>query len=107
MNVNVLQRQINGKLRKINTNYRIKKLRRLPSGDYWFDLEMSFNSKDMNEINKIFRESLGVRSAARKKAVQAKFYLTEHTYQRLREKAAKERRSQSELVEEAVQKALS
>lgn len=107
MNINALQRQINAKLRKINTNYRIKNLRRLPSGDFWFDLEMSFNPKDMNEINKIFKESLGIRSAARKKAVQAKFYLTEHTYQKLREKAAKERRSQSELVEEAIQKALS
>ncbi len=106
MNTRSLQGRINKELKAVNPEYQIKNLRALPRGDYWFDLEMSFNPRDMNKINVIFRRFLGVKAPGGKRPVQAKFYLSEGTYQKLRERAAKDGRSQSDVVERALQAVL-
>jgi hypothetical protein len=36
----------------------VKNLKRLPSGEYWFDLVMAFNARDMAKVNRLFAEVL-------------------------------------------------
>ncbi len=83
----------------------MKHLKRLPSGEYWFDLAMAFNARDMAKVNRVFAELLSPEKKARP-TVQAKFYLSPETYERLRKRAAARGVKQSALVEEALQSAL-
>ena len=105
MSVKQLQAQLNRRLKAINKGYAVKELKRLPSGEYWFDLGMAFNSKDLTKVNRVFAEVLE-EAPARRETVQAKFYLTPATYKRLRKSAADRGITQSTLVEEALQGAL-
>lgn len=105
MNVKKLQAQLNRRLKAINKSYAVKELRLLPSGEYWFDLGMAFNSKDLTKVNRVFAEVLE-KAPVRREKVQAKFYLTPETYKRLRKTAADRGVTQSILVEEALQGAL-
>jgi hypothetical protein len=106
MNVAPLERRINRELKALNHAYAISNLRRLSTGEYWFDLAISFNSPDLAKVNRIFRAHLGPSRKARKQTVQAKFYLTPETCQRLRRRAAERGVAQSALVEEALQSVL-
>ncbi len=101
-----LEGTVNRRLRAINPGYKVSGLRQAPDGDYWFDLALAFRPQDMPRVNQVFQELLGDRRVNTPRTVQAKFYLHERTVQRLRQKAVKSRKSQSELVEEALQLAL-
>ena len=105
MSVKQLQARLNRRLKAINKDYGVKGLRRLPSGEYWFDLGMTFNSKDLAKVNRIFAEVLE-KAPPKRETVQAKFYLTPEIYKRLRRSAADQGVTQSTLVEQALQNTL-
>ena len=84
----------------------VKNLKRLPTGEYGFDLAMTFNAQDMAKVNRVFAELLSQGRGTRRQTVQAKFYLSAETYERLRKEAAERGVKQSTLVEEALQSAL-
>jgi hypothetical protein len=81
-------------------------LKRLPSGEYWFDLAVGFNARDMAKVNRVFADLLSPERRGRRPTVQAKFYLSAETYERLRKEAAGRGIKQSALVEAALQNAL-
>ena len=80
MRVKELESRLNRRLRQIHKGYAVKNLKRLPSGEY--------------------------SSGPRRHTVQAKFYLSADTYDRLRREAAERGVKQSALVEEVLQSAL-
>lgn len=106
MSVKELEAKINRRLREIHEGYAARNLKRLPSGEYWFDLAMAFNARDMAKVNRVFAELLRQGHRERRHTVQAKFYLSQATYERLRKRAAQRGVKQSTLVEEALQSAL-
>ena len=106
MSVRKLEVLLNRRLREIREGYAVRHLKRLPSGEYWFDLALGFNAKDMAKVNRVFAQVLGTGAGARRPAVQAKFYLKPETVERLKKKAAHEGVPQSRLVEEALESAL-
>jgi len=106
MSVKELEGKLNRRLRQIHRGYAVKNLKRLPSGEYWFDLVMAFNPKDMAKINSVFADLITPEKSRKRQTVQAKFYLSEATYARLRTVAARRRVRQSALVEEALLSAL-
>ena len=53
MNVKALQSRLNRRLEQIHKGYAVKNLKRLPSGEYWFDLAMGFNARDMAKVNRV------------------------------------------------------
>jgi hypothetical protein len=106
MRVKELESRLNRRLRQIHKGYAVKNLKRLPSGEYWFDLAMGFNGRDMAKVNRVFAELLTSASSPRRHTVQAKFYLSADTYERLRREAAERGVKQSALVEEVLQSAL-
>jgi hypothetical protein len=67
---------------------------------------MSFNARDMAKVNRVFAHLLSHGPGKRRQAVQAKFYLSADTYDRLRKQAAERGVKQSTLVEEALQSVL-
>jgi hypothetical protein len=107
MTIKQLEAKLNRRLREINRGYAIKHLKRLPSGEYWFDLAMGFNARDMAKVNRVFTELLTPGKGKPRPTVQAKFYLSKETYARLRKQAAARGIKQSALVEKALQSALS
>ena len=106
MSVKEMQSKLNRRLKEIHKGYAVKNLKRLPSGEYWFDLAMNFNVRDMAKVNRVFAELLSPERGRRHQTVQAKFYLSAETYERLRKEAAGRGVKQSALVEEALQSAL-
>lgn len=106
MSVKDLASKLNRRLKQIHKGYAVKNLKRLPSGEYWFDLAMAFNQRDMAKVNRVFAELLTPASGPRRQTVQAKFYLSTETYERLRREAAERGVKQSALVEEFLQSAL-
>jgi len=106
MSVKELESKLDRRLKQIHKGYAVKNLKRLPNGEYWFDLAMAFNAQDMANVNRIFTELLSPRGSARPQRVQAKFYLSAKTYERLRKEAAERGIKQSALVEEALQNSL-
>lgn len=106
MSVKELESKLNRRLKEIHKGYAVKNLKRLPSGEYWFDLAMGFNARDMAKVNRVFGELLSPGRGRRHQTVQAKFYLSAETYERLRKEAAERGVKQSALVEEALQSAL-
>ena len=107
MSVKNMQSKLNRRLKKIHKGYAVKNLKRLPSGEYWFDLAMGFNARDMAKVNRVFAELLTPDKRKPRQTVQAKFYLSQDTYERLRKQAAERGVKQSTLVEQALQSALS
>jgi hypothetical protein len=106
MTLRQLEARLNKSLRDVNPRYAVRNLKRLAGGEYWFDLEMSFNPRDVARVNRIFSQHLGASAKERRPTVQAKFYLTQETYDRLRARAASRGVAQSALVEEALQASL-
>jgi len=106
MSIKELEAKLNRRLQQVNKGYAVKNLKRLPNGEYWFDLAMTFNARDMAKVNRIFSELLSQGQRRRRQTVQAKFYLSADTYDRLRKQAAERGLKQSALVEEALQSAL-
>ena len=106
MRVKELESRVNRRLKQIHKGYAVKNLKRLPSGEYWFDLAMGFNVRDMAKVNRVFAELLSPGISPRRQTVQAKFYLSAETYQRVRKEAAERGVKQSALVEEVLQSAL-
>ena len=106
MSVKGLEAKLNRRLREIREGYAVRHLKRLPNGEYWFDLALGFNAKDMAKVNRVFHELLGPSPRARRPAVQAKFYLKAETVERLKRRAAREGVPQSKLVEQALESAL-
>ena len=106
MSVKELEGKLNRRLRQVHCGYAVKNLKRLPSGEYWFDLAMTFNPKDMAKVNHVFADLLTPDKSRKRQTVQAKFYLSEATYERLRKVAADRGVRQSALVEEALLSAL-
>ena len=106
MRVKELESRLNRRLKHIHAGYAVKNLKRLTSGEYWFDLAMGFNERDMAKVNRVFAELLTPASGPRRHTVQAKFYLSAETYERLRREAAERGVKQSALVEEVLQSAL-
>ena len=105
MSVKEMEAKLNRRLKAIHAGYAVRHLKRLPSGEYWFDLAMAFNTRDQPKVNRVFAEVLG-KQRPKRATVQAKFYLTPATYARLRRRAAARGVPQSALVEEALQEAL-
>src|SRR5207244_10774272 len=105
MSVKELERKLNRRLREIRQGYAVKNLKRRPSGEYWFDLGMAFHPKDLAKVNRAFADFLG-KPGRKRETVQAKFYLTPKTYERLRKRAADRGVAQSALVEEALESTL-
>jgi predicted transcriptional regulator len=103
MSVKELEARLNRRLREIREGYAVRHLKRLKSGEYWFDLALGFNAKDMAQVNRVFTEVLGTGARALRPAVQAKFYLKPETVERLKKKAARQGVAQSTLVEEALE----
>jgi hypothetical protein len=58
MSVKELEAKLNRRLKEIHEGYAVKNLKRLPSGEYWFDLAMAFNTRDMAKVNRVFAELL-------------------------------------------------
>ena len=106
MSIKTLQTRLNRRLKEIHKGYAVKNLKRLPSGEYWFELAMGFNARDMARVNRVFAELLAPGRGPKRQTVQAKFYLSAETYERLRREAAERGVKQSTLVEEALQSAL-
>ena len=106
MSVKELEDKLNRRLKEIREGYAVKHLKRLPSGEYWFDLAVGFNAKDMAKVNRVFAELLTPSKDQRTQTVQAKFYLSQQTYDRLRKLAAQRGVRQSTLFEKALQNAL-
>jgi hypothetical protein len=106
MSLKELESTLNRRLKEIHKGYAVKNLRRLPNGEYWFDLAMGFSARDMAKVNRVFAELLSRGRGRRHQTVQAKFYLSTETYARLRKEAAERGVKQSALVEEALQSAL-
>lgn len=106
MSVKELESKLNRRLRQIHRGYAVKNLKRLPSGEYWFDLAIAFNARHMVRVNRVFAELLSSGRAKGRHTVQAKFYLSQETYDRLRKEAVQRGVRQSALVEEALQSAL-
>ncbi len=106
MSVKELEAKLNRRLKGINKGYAVKNLKRLPSGEYWFALAMGFNARDIAKVNRVLGELLSQGHGRRRPTVQAKFYLSAETYDRLRKEAAQRGVKQSALVEEALQSAL-
>lgn len=100
-----LETKLNRRLKEINKGYAVKNFKRLPSGEYWFDLAVGFNARDMAKLNRVFAELLSPPSSQKRPTVQAKFYLSANTYDRLRKEAAERGVKQSTLVEQALQTA--
>jgi hypothetical protein len=105
MSAKELESKLNRRLKEVHKGYAVKNLKRLPNGEYWFDLAMNSNARDVAKVNRIFAELLDP-GRARRPTVQAKFYLSVETYERLRKEAAARGVKQSALVEEALQNAL-
>lgn len=103
--VKTLERTINVKLKAINLRYAIHGLRRIDGGEYWFDLQLAFNPSDMKRVNQVFEEVLKPGRESSQKRVQKKFYLREKLVEKLRLRAARTGKSQSELVEVALARA--
>jgi hypothetical protein len=99
-----MEAKLNRRLKAIHAGYAVRHLKRLPSGEYWFDLAMAFNARDIAKVNRVMADVLG--KPAKRKPVQAKFYLSPETFDRLRKRAAARGVAQSALVEEALQSAL-
>lgn len=106
MSVKELEAKLNRRLKEINKGYGVKNFKRLPSGEYWFDLAVGFNARDMAKLNRVFAELLSQPHGRPRPTVQAKFYLSANTYERLRKEAAERGVKQSALVEAALQSAL-
>jgi len=106
MSVKELESKLNRRLKQIHKGYAVKNLKRVANGEYWFDLAMAFNARDMAKVNRIFAELLAPGRGRRQPTVQAKFYLSAETCERLRKEAAERGVKQSALVEEALQSAL-
>jgi len=106
MRVKELEARLNRRLKEIHKGYAVTNLKRLPNGEYWFDLAMAFNKRDMTKVNRVFAELLSPARERRAPTVQAKFYLSPGTYDRLRKEAAERGIKQSALVEEALQSTL-
>ena len=58
MSVKELEARLNRRLKEIHRGYAVKNLQRLPSGEYWFDLAMALNARDMAKVNRVFTELL-------------------------------------------------
>jgi len=54
MTVKELEARLNRRVRKIHRGYGMNNLKRVPSGEYWFDLAMAFNARDMAKVNRVF-----------------------------------------------------
>jgi hypothetical protein len=106
MSVKELEAKLNRHLQEIHQGYAVTHLKRLPSGEYWFDLAMAFNPRDTTKVNRVFAELLSSGQRKARPTVQAKFYLSQETCERLRKRAAARGVKQSTLVEEALQSAL-
>ena len=106
MSVKGLEARLNRRLREIREGYAVRHLKRLQNGEYWFDLALGFNAKDMVKVNRVFTEILGTGAHTRRPAVQAKFYLRPETIARLKKKATHAGVPQSKLVEQALESAL-
>lgn len=106
MSVRELEGKLNRRLREIHRGYAVKNLKQLPSGEYWFELAMAFNRKDVAKVNRVFADLLATGRKKRAQTVQAKFYLSQQTYDRLRKLAAHRGVRQSTLVEEALRSTL-
>ena len=106
MSVKRLEAKLNWCLKEIHRGYVVKNLKRLPSGEYWFDLAMVFNARDMAIVNRVFADVLSQGLGKRRQIVQAKLYLSADTYDRLRKQAAERAVKQSTLMEEVLQSVL-
>jgi hypothetical protein len=61
MTVGTLQTRLNRRLKKIHRGYAVKNLKRLPSGEYWFDLAMAFYARHRPKVNRVFADLLSQR----------------------------------------------
>jgi hypothetical protein len=61
MTVREMETRLNRRLKRIRRGYAVKKLRRLPSGEYWFDLTMAFCARDRAKVNRVFADVLSQR----------------------------------------------
>jgi hypothetical protein len=58
MTIRELETRLNLRLKEIHRDYAVKNLRRLPSGEYWFDLATTFKGRHMAKVNRLFADLL-------------------------------------------------
>jgi hypothetical protein len=49
-------KELEARLNRRHKGYAVKNLKRLPSGEYWFDLALGFNARDMAKVNRVVAE---------------------------------------------------
>ena len=94
--VSKLERAINAKLKRIDSSYGVRNLARALDGRYVFELKVAIDPRHFFEIREILKSI--VSELPTEKAVQAKFYLPQSLYARVKEKAAAVGVSQSAYV---------
>ncbi len=99
-----LERTVNQKIKKINPNYGIKNLTCTLDGKYVFDLKVAIDPRHFGQIREVLKGVL--RELPVERPVQAKFYLAEALYTKVREKAAKQGMSQSAFVAQCLSKSV-
>lgn len=99
-----LERTINQKIRKLDPNYGIRNLKGTLDGRYIFDLKVAIDPRHFGQIHELLKGVLTELPV--EKPVQAKFYLPEGVYTKVREKAAEQGISQSAYVAQCLSKNL-
>ncbi len=99
-----LERRITGKLKRIHPDYGIRNLTRTLDGKYIFDLKVAIDPRHFFQIRDVLKSVLS--ELPREKPVQAKFYLPQSLYEKLKERAAATGASQSACVAECLARAL-
>lgn len=95
-----LERSINKKLKRISPRYGIRHLAQSSDGRYLFDLKVAIDPRHFSELRDVLKSVLSELPVER--SVQAKFYLPESVYARVKERAAAIGVSQSAYVAECL-----
>ena len=98
-----LEKEINGKLRRLGRGYGIRNLYRTAQGRYRFEMRISVDRGDEANLHRIVREVL---RELGERPVQAKYYLPESIVERVKLQAEKKGVSQSALVAECLGESL-
>jgi len=100
-----LEKQINQRLKEIGEDFSIRHLTQGPDGKFRFDLTVALNADQGNVLQRVLREVL--KGLASDRLVQAKFYLPESVAMRVKKAAQEQKISQSALVAQCLNNALS
>lgn len=100
-----LEKQINNRLKEIGEGFAIRYLTQGSDGKFCFDLSVGLSPDQGRVLQKVLREVL--RGLPSDRLVQAKFYLPESVATRIKNAAQEQKMSQSALVTQCINNALS